>query len=165
MSNTTSLSERVRPLTTETIRNVGFEDDATEYGWQREREVAFRAERYVAVPSLKTVQRQDALTNHLARLIVHCNPQHCQIWQHNLKATSSLISRLKFKGMEALLCNLSEDKRFFVVHRIETIVGNSSRSEFFSDCVGGKTVHVDLDVRACLLVRQELTCNVSPQSL
>jgi len=52
--------------------------------------------------------------------------------------------------------NLSEDERFLVVDRIESVVWHSAGPEFLADCVRRQSIHVHLDVRADLLVREEL---------
>lgn len=54
---------------------------------------------------------------------------------------------------------LSEQKWFLIVLWVETIAGNHTCPEFLPDGVGGKTVHVHLNVRSNLLVGQELTGN------
>lgn len=53
----------------------------------------------------------------------------------------------------------SEKKRLLIVDRIEAVARNHPGSELFPDCVSWQTVHVNLNIRSDLLVRQELTCN------
>lgn len=53
--------------------------------------------------------------------------------------------------------DLSEDKRFFIVEGVETVVGDGPRTELLAYRVSRQSVHVHLNVGTNLLVRQELT--------
>ena len=52
---------------------------------------------------------------------------------------------------------LPEDEGFLVVDRVETVVWHHASPELFPDRVRRKAVHVNLNVRPYLLVRQKLT--------
>ena len=48
--------------------------------------------------------------------------------------------------------NLSEDKWFFVVDWVESVVGHGASAELLADRIGGQSIHVYLHIRTDLLV-------------
>ncbi len=116
------------------VGNVRLEHNMAEKRGQRQREVAFSPQRDVPVARLQTVERQHPLANQLARLLEHPDAQAGQVRQDDL----------------------AEHERVLVVVRIEAVVGDGLRAELAPDRVSGQAVHVDLDVGADALLRQEL---------
>lgn len=73
-------SESDAALTTKAVGHIGLQDDLAEDGGQWEGLVAFIPQWNVAVAGLQAVQGQDALSNQLVVIVIHCNAQNRQIW-------------------------------------------------------------------------------------
>lgn len=78
---------------------------------------------------------QDTMADELAALLVRGDPDAGQFGQHHLL----------------------EHERLVVVHRIDRIVADDARPELLAHGVGGQAEHVDLHIRADLLITQKLS--------
>ena len=58
-----------------------------------------------------------------------------------------------------MITSLLKDKWVFVPNGIYSVIGDSSCTKAFTECVGGKAIHLHFDVTTNSLLGQELTRN------